>query len=135
MIRNMKTTIVLLFAVFFYSSCTKDATPVIENVERTIRFVLYTDKDFSQENGNIIFSVVIRGKNNRTIFDSTFSSMKVKDIPNQAHKIVIEKKITVDKQERLGTGFLYTLENVGYSWHLEIAEPGELFKEVNYAFQ
>jgi hypothetical protein len=132
---KMKTGfIVLVFAAFFFASCRKNVTPPVVNVERTIRFVLYTEKDFSNENGNIIFSVVIR-KDNRQIFDSSFSLMKVKDIPTLANRIVYEKKILVDENAKLTAGFLYTLENIGYSWYIEVCEPGERFKEINYSFQ
>jgi hypothetical protein len=139
MIRDIKkkaTVVILVFAVLFGASCQKDTAVPVVKVERTIRFVLYTDKDFSNENGNITFSTFIReDKSSRHIFDSTFSVMKVKDIPSQNNKIVFEKKIFVDAQQKLSAGFIYYLENVGISWHIEAAEPGELFKEIKYPFQ
>jgi hypothetical protein len=131
-----KTTIlVLAFVIFSFASCKKDAMPV-GKVERTIRFVLYTDQNFSNEDRNIIFSVFIRRDGNYPhLFDSTFSVMKVKEIPGASNKIVFEKKVLVDASLRLGAGFVYSLENVGYSWYIEACEPGELFKEINYSFQ
>ncbi len=124
----------MVSGALFLVSCKKNETPPVANVERTIRFVLYTEKDFSNENGNIIFSVVIR-KDNRPIFDSSFAVMKVKDIPTLSNRIVCEKKILVDENAKLTAGFLYTLENIGNSWHIELCEPNERFKEINYSFQ
>jgi hypothetical protein len=134
-IKNKTTILFMAIAMCSFASCQKDVQPT-GKVEKTIRFVLYTDKDFSNEERNIIFSVFIRREGNYPhLFDSTFSVMKVKEIPGASNKIVFEKKVWVDASMRLGAGFVYSLENVGYSWYIDTCEPGQLFKEINYAFQ
>ncbi|MGF7079348.1 hypothetical protein [Mucilaginibacter sp. UYCu711] len=134
----MKTTLVLsvsIFALFLLiTSCTKqvEVTPTLP-LTRTIKFNLYTEQDFSTNNHNITFSLFIRN-HTKTLFDSTITTMKIKDIPKLADKLVFEKKIFYDNSE-LAAGFTYYIQDVGSSWHLDTLAAGQNFKLIDYSFR
>ena len=115
-------------------SCKKDNSnsgiPSLQ--QRTIRFQLYTNQDFSTNTSVINFKVFIQN-GSRTLFDSSLASMQIKDIPDNAHKIVIEK--TVADNSDLAAGFRYEIQNVGMSWHIDTSKSGNNFKVIDYAFQ
>jgi hypothetical protein len=126
--------LVLLFATMvFATSCKKEATQARPNAERTIKFSLYTERDFSSDNDNITFSLFIKNHSN-TIFDSALATMRVKDIPNLANKLVFIKSVSGDGSE-LAAGFNYSIENVGMSWYIDTCGAQELFKEINFSFK
>ncbi|MES2373834.1 MAG: hypothetical protein V4557_14735 [Bacteroidota bacterium] len=104
------------------------------NGVRKVQYVLYTDKDFSNYDRNINFSVFI-STGNTTIFDSAIATMRVKDIPNFANRIVVEKTIPATVTGDLKVGFTYYLENVGNSWYLDTCKAATVNKVVNYNFQ
>jgi len=100
--------------------------------ERKIRFQLYTNQDFSDNASVIIFSVFIRDAN-KTLFDSTLASMRIQDIPDSAHKLVIEK--TVNDNLDLAAGFHYEIHDVGTSSFIDTSKAGNAFKIIDYPFQ
>ena len=73
--------------------------------------------------------------NNKTLLDSALSPMKIKDIPNMANKIEIEKLVPNNDPSDLTVGFVYTIQGVGYSWFLDTCSRGETFKVLEYPFQ
>lgn len=99
---------------------------------RTIRFQLYTNQDFSGNTSLISFSLFIRNTN-KTILDSSLASMQIKDIPDEAHKIVIEK--TVSDNSDLAAGFRYEIQNVGNSSYTDTSKAGSMFKVIDFSFQ
>jgi hypothetical protein len=101
--------------------------------ERKIRFQLYTDKDFSNENSVIKFSIFIRDART-TFFDSSLAPMKLQDIPDAAHKIVIDKMVLGDNNADLAAGFHYEIQNVGHSGYIDTSRAGNELKVVDYAF-
>jgi len=101
--------------------------------ERKIRFQLYTDKDFSNENSVIKFSIFIRDAHT-TLFDSSLAPMKLQDIPDAAHKIVIDKMVLGDNNADLAAGFHYEIQNVGHSGYIDTSRAGNELKVVDYAF-
>ncbi|HEV8285136.1 MAG TPA: hypothetical protein VGQ09_12550 [Chitinophagaceae bacterium] len=107
-----------------------DPTPVSE---RRIRYQLYTNHDFSDNNSMITFSLFIRNAN-RTLLDSPLVSMKIKDIPDAAHKLIFEKTVTGDNSD-LAAGFRYEIQNVGNSWFTDTSKAGNVYKVIDYAFQ
>jgi hypothetical protein len=115
-------------------SCKKDSsTPrVTYPQKRTIRFQLYTNENFSTNTSVINFTVFIEN-GSKTLFDSSLASMQIKDIPDNAHKIIIEK--TVADNSDLAAGFRYEIQNVGMSWHIDTSKAGNSFKVIDYAFQ
>ena len=102
---------------------------------RKVQFVLYTDKDFSSDNNTITFKVSIKKSGNQVLWDSTLTPMKIKDIPNTAHKIIIEKAIPGNDPSLLKVGFYYSIKDVGNSWYLNAFNVGETFKVVDFNFQ
>ena len=101
---------------------------------RKVLFQLYTDKDFSTETSVIKFSIFIRNART-TFFDSSFASMQIKDIPDAAHKIVIEKTVFGTGNSDLAAGFNYEIQNVGNSWYIDTSRAGNALKVIDYSFQ
>jgi len=101
--------------------------------ERKIRFQLYTDKDFSNENSVIKFSIFIRDAHT-TLFDSSLAPMQLQDIPDAAHKIVIDKMVLGNNNADLAAGFHYEIQNVGHSGYIDTSRAGNVLKVVDYAF-
>jgi hypothetical protein len=124
--------ILALIAAIIISSCNKENVPV-KPLARTVKFNLYTEKDFSTDTHNISFSLLIRD-GSKILLDSVVASMKVKDVPKLANKLVFEKTIFYNNTD-LVVGFKYNIEDVGYSWHLDLFKAGQLNKELNFSFQ
>ena len=114
--------------------CKKDALPLSPNPARTIKFILYTKKDFSGNDKTITFSMFIRN-HTKILFDSTLSAMKIRDIPDSTNQLIFEKTVLGDDGSELAAGFRYVIENVGYSSHLDTCKAGETFKAIEFAFQ
>jgi hypothetical protein len=102
---------------------------------RKVQFQLYTTKDFSDENDSIFFRISIIKPRNQILFDSMLAPMKLKDIPNRAHKLVIDELVPGNDPSLLKVGFYYTIKNVGNSSHTEPFNVGETFKVVDFNFQ
>lgn len=127
----------MLTVVLVAMSCKKNyssAGTLYASSERKFRFQLYTNQDFSTNTSVINFSLFIR-KTNGTIFDSSLASMQIKDIPDEAHKLVFEKTVTVNNNLDLAAGFRYEIHDVGISWYLDTSKAANPLKIVNYAFQ
>jgi hypothetical protein len=119
------------------AACKKEGYPQYEDYftqERIVRYELYTTEDFSDERNNIQFSLTIR-KAGRTLFDSALATMKISDIPDSAHRIIIEKRVPHNDTASLAVGFDYTIENVGVSWHVEEFPAGDTLKVVRFGFR
>src|ERR1700733_6679049 len=111
------------FIIFFIAfvllvSCKKDQPDVNRNSTRKVRYELFTNEDLSDDQKNILFSIFIRN-GIKTIFDSPLATMKIRDIPDSDHKIIIEKIVVDNSGSMLVIGFNYTIENVGMSWYLD----------------
>ncbi len=61
--------------------------------------------------------------------------MQIKDIPDAAHKIVIEKTVFGTGNSDLAAGFNYEIQNVGHSWYIDTSRAGNELKVIDYAFQ
>lgn len=117
------------------TSCYKEqSSSVSPAVSRTIIFTLYTQKDFSDNNSNITFSLFIR-THDKVLFDTTLSVMKIKDIPDSTRKIVFKKEVPDNDGSELAAGFRYSIENVGNSTHIDTCKAGELVKVVDFSFK
>ena len=119
------------------TSCKKQTIDQTGNpgVLRKIQFALYSDKDFSNDNGNITFTLSIQKLTNQVLWDSVLPQMKIKDIPDVAHKLVIEKLVPNNDNSLLKVGFRYSIENVGSSSHWDSSNAGETFTIVDFNFQ
>ena len=76
------------------------------NPPRKVRYELYTNEDFSDDQKNILFSIFMRN-GQKTIFDSPLATMKIKDIPDSNHRIIIEKLVPDSDTSTLVVGFNY----------------------------
>jgi len=117
------------------TSCKKKSDTVSSPVtERTIRYVLYTDNDFSNDDNNIHFTVFINDAGNNRIWDSALAPMKIKEIPSQLNSLAVEKTLRGNNQSLLKVGFLYDIENVGSSQYTDTSNAGTTLKVVNFNF-
>ena len=132
--RYMLIVVSLLSLVLSLSSCDKDGGKPDNKVERKIQYVLYTNEDFSNDEHNITFSVFARD-HEKNLIDSAIATMKVKEIPSAANKIVVEKTLVTDASTALLAGFVYEIEGVGVSWHLDSIPAGQNSITVEYAFK
>jgi len=128
------TAIMVAIAICLTTSCKKEKTIPPPVSTRTLRFILYTDKDFSTDEHNISFALHISNHSTGIAFDSTVVAFKVKDIPHKANQLVFEKKVPLDGSV-LTAGFTYTIENVGFSWHLDTCAANEKLKVIEYPFE
>lgn len=131
-------SVLSILIVLIATSCEKQTAYITSNspaVSRKVQFVLYTDKDFSANNDSISFKVSIQNTANQMLWDSTLALMKIKDIPDAAHKIVVEKTVSANETTLLKAGFFYTIQNVGASWYYDSVKVGEALKIINYNFQ
>ena len=131
------TILMLSLSVILIGTSCKKQTDVPGNmgVLRKVQFSLYTDKDFSGNNGIITFKLSIQNSSSQVLWDSVLAPMQIKDIPGLAHKLVVEKQVPGNDNSLLKAGFFYTIENVGNSWHLDAFNAGETFKIVDFNFQ
>lgn len=135
----------LCICSFLEMACTKnsvyiDANPVENalppslNQERKVHYLLYTDKAFSQSDAMITFTLLIRDAQHRILWDSVLAPMRIKDIPTRINKLEVVKSVPDHNSSRLQVGFLYSIENVGYSWYLDQFKEGEAEKVIEYNF-
>lgn len=122
-------------AMLIATSCKKKQENNCVPPVKKIQFWLYTDRDFSEYNGNITFTASIRKATNQVVWDSVLPSMKIKDVPNFSNKVVIEKILRDNDSSLLKVGFLYSIEDVGISWFWDEIRPCETFKKVDFNFQ
>ena len=125
--------IVCVTATFIGTSCKKDTTAPLQ--PREVQFLLYTDKDFTSDDGIITFKLSIQNSSNQLLWDSLLAPMRIKDIPNPANKLVFEKPVPNDDASLLKVGFYYSIENVGNSSYLDSFNYGSALKIVNFNFQ
>jgi hypothetical protein len=105
---------------------------------RTIRYILYTKQDFSDDDDTIRFRVHIHstGTTGRNLLDSFIAPMRISQIPDSLHAIVIDKTVPAGfEQQKLVIGWVYDIDNVGESWYLDSLVPGENHKTVKYDFR
>jgi len=131
--------ILVISLISAIGSCKKDQLPahgstVISSPQRQVRYELYTNEDFEGNTGNIRFSLFIR-TDRQTIFDSSLAVMKIKDIPDSLHRIIIEKSVPGNNPSTLIVGFDYQIENVGNSSYLEPFPSGDSLKVLRYPFR
>lgn len=119
-------------------SCKKQQPqPPAASATQTVRFILYTNEDFSTDNDTVSFALTIRNNanktNSRTIFDTTLATIRFKDIPGPANKTVIEKTVPNDGSI-LKAGFIYT-DKFGVGSHFDTVSTNEKLKVLEYPFR
>ncbi|QEC68750.1 hypothetical protein FRZ67_16095 [Panacibacter ginsenosidivorans] len=135
----MKKTAAIAFSLFTFiliaESCKKDASlPSTSYTEKTIKFLLHTEQDYSSDNDSITFSAFIKS-HTAVLFDSVLYSMKIKDIPGLSNQLAFEKKITTNDNDDLSVGFRYEIKSVGISWYRDTCQAGLPYKVVDFSFR
>jgi hypothetical protein len=127
--------LIVVATICLTTSCKKEKSALkpAPVATRTLKFILYTNQDFSTDDHNIIFALHISDGVTAS-FDSTVYTAKIKDIPDHAHQLVFEKKVP-DDGKILTAGFTYEIQNVGYSWHLDTVASNEKLKVIEYPFE
>jgi hypothetical protein len=131
-IMSVTKTLLCAIMVLGIASCKKENRPAAE--PRKIKCILYTEEDFSGFNDNITFSLFIRNQS-ATLFDSALATMRVRDIPSLANKLIFEKLVSGNDQSLLTAGFRYTIENTGISWYIDTVAAGQSSKVINFSFE
>ena len=121
------TTLLLLSCQKLSSDC--------PGISRKVKFVLYTDMDFSNYADKVTFTLSIRDAWSRTIWDSVLPPMRIMDIPGIENKLVFEKQLQGYDDASLRVGFIYQVENVGISWYWKQSKPCDESKLVEFNFR
>ncbi|RZA02142.1 MAG: hypothetical protein EOP47_08110 [Sphingobacteriaceae bacterium] len=132
--KKILTLFILTITIgYFATSCKKETFKGGQN-NRTIKFLLYTNKDFSNNTDSINFTIRVRNENKTIEFDSLVKTIRIKDIPGPANKFVFTKAVP-DDGTVLTAGFLYNIKNVGISWYLDTVGVTRKEKTIEFAFQ
>ncbi len=132
--RKIITLSVLILTMgYFVTSCKKDTIKAGQNT-RTIKFLLYTNKDFSNNTDSIKFNIRVSNESKTIAFDSVVKAIQIKDIPGPSNKFVFTKAVP-DDGTMLTAGFIYTIKNVGISWYLDTVGVNRKEKTIEFAFQ
>jgi hypothetical protein len=130
---------VLIVIMSLVMSCNKDQTSpggnnAINSPVRKVRYELFTKENFAGNTENIQFIIFMRIAQ-KTIFDSPLAVMKLKDIPDSGHRIIIEKLVPDNDTSTMAVGFEYQIENIGMSRYLDSFSSFDSFKLVQYPFR
>jgi hypothetical protein len=130
--------LLVLAALSLIMSCKKERSsqPVAAS-SKTIKFVLYTNEDFSTDDDTIRFSLTIRNNAGtvkvHSIFDTTLALMRIKDIPGPSNKLVFSKTVPNDGSI-LEAGFIYSTR-FGIGSKFDTVSTNEKLKVLEYPFQ
>jgi hypothetical protein len=122
----------LSFVLIVAFSCKKNniAPPL-----RTVTYVLYTDRNFSNDFDTIRFRLLMKA-GDQTLLDSSLAPMTIAQVPGPTGRITIQKTVPESYRNRdLLIGFIYFIDNVGESWYLDTSRAGNISKTVEYNFQ
>lgn len=131
------TAALVIVTICLIASCQKNnpsANKPQTKPSRIVRFELFTDADFSGQTDQITFTLHM-ANHVQTIFDSSLAPMRVEDIPDSMHRIIIERSVPGNDTSALAVGFLYAIENVGNSWYLDSFPAADTFKLIRYSFR
>lgn len=103
---------------------------------RKVRYILYGDQSvLGSDNSMVTFTLHMSNRQNRILWDSTLPAMRVKDVPSKFNPISIEKEVPVNDASVLKVGFIYILENIGTSNHLDTFGIGAKLKYLEFNFR
>lgn len=137
----MKRLVFVLFVFFsacIVASCKKEKPQGhVGSPTKTVRFILYTNEDFSTDVDTVSFVATIRNNSgtvdSHTIFDSTLATRRFKDIPGPSNKLIFEKTVP-DNGSVLTVGFIYT-DRFGVGSHFDTVSTNEKLKVFEYPFR
>jgi hypothetical protein len=127
----MKHLLIPVIILLSFGACNHET---VAPAARRVEFTLYTNENFASDEHLITFHLIIQDQS-KTLLDSALAPMKVKDIPDFTHKIVIQKTVPGNNRSTLKVGFTYEIENVGMSWYYDEYKAGEQFKAVEFSFK
>ena len=136
--RTAVLSILFVSMIVLITSCKKYSsgyTPPGTEFPRRVRFVLYSDKDLSNDNNTITIKLSIERSINDILWDSVLPPMRIKDIPKPGEALIVEKYVPGNDQSLVKVGFHYTIDNIGNASHMDPFEPGEIFKIASFNFQ
>src|SRR5580765_6176760 len=93
--------ILIILTGTYCNKNTTDQIPAPPGVERKIQFRLYTDQDFSTDNHTIVFRLSIQDSKSQTLWDSLLAPMTIKNIPDLAHTLMVEKSVPGNDPSKL----------------------------------
>lgn len=125
--------IITLAITCLVTSCKKETIKGSQNT-RTIKFVLYTTKNFLSNLDSIYFSIRVRNENKTIAFDSVVKAITINQIPGPANKFTFTKTVP-DDGTILTAGFLYNIKNIGISWYQDTVSASRKEKTIEFAFQ
>jgi hypothetical protein len=105
---------------------------------RTIRYILYTKEDFSDDNDTIRFRLHIHttGITGRVLFDSNIAPMRINQVPDSLHRLIFTKTVPPGHDtDKLVVGFVYDIDHIGEGWFLDSSVAGQKQKTVEYSFK
>src|SRR5579872_5531720 len=101
----------------------------------TIRYSLFTTKDFADENDTITFTLRITSQTS-PFFDYVLKPMRISEIPDKEHSLVFDRVTPAGhEKDTLLVGFVYEIQHVGVGGHLDTCAPGQALKHVELNFQ
>ncbi|HXD78107.1 MAG TPA: hypothetical protein VN616_09895 [Puia sp.] len=100
---------------------------------RKVRYELFTNRDFSGNQDTIRFDLVM-ARAEALIFDSALAPMRIEDIPDSLHRIIMEKLVPDGIPDSLAVGFNYAIDDVGFSGFKDIFPAGDTLKIVRFSF-
>jgi hypothetical protein len=132
------TVLIIFAAACNLISCKKEkAQQSPASPTKTVRFILYTNDDFSTDDYTVSFALTIRNNAgtiySRSIFDSTLATRRFKDIPGPGNKLIIEKTVPNDGSI-LKVGFIYT-SRFGVGSNFDTVSTNEKLKVFEYPFR
>lgn len=129
------TAIIILSILIATGSCKKEYTP--PETPRTVRYKLYTEENFAGNDRMITFELWMRRRNGTTpLYDSLLAPMKISEIPDKAHAIVVDKVVPPGNNDvDIQLEFVYTIQNVGMSWYIDSLKIGEPSHTIEYSFK
>ena len=133
--------IVLIVITGFFTSCIKEHcddkpdTPVL----RKVRYELWAADNFAGQKNNITFRILMRNDRTRKVYiDSSLATMKLDEMPDFDHRIIIEKFVPNNDTATLSVGIVNFLEGpptASSAWRFEDFEKGDNFIAMKWAFR
>ncbi|MEO5564362.1 MAG: hypothetical protein ABIR18_13030, partial [Chitinophagaceae bacterium] len=133
---KMYSFVTAITVMIVFISCTKDHDEkTCEPVLRKVRYELYAADNFAGQKTNITFRIIMRNDRTHKIYiDSSLATMKVEEIPDFQHRIIIEKLVPGNDTATLTVGFINYLEGSSIAWRLEEFEKGDNFIVTKWPF-
>jgi len=136
--KHLLANLTLVFSILAITgACTKDHSKPNPpaNPTRTIRYTLYTTKDFTDDDDTITFTLRITSHTS-PFFDSVLKPMRISEIPDKPHSLAFDRVVPAALgNDTALVGFVYEIQHVGVGGQLDTCAPGQALKHVELNFQ